>query len=50
MGSRLLRSWSERPLDDRAEIERRLDAVEQMMAKPMAAARMREILGGVYDV
>ena len=50
MGSRLLRSWIERPLYDRAEIERRLDAVEQMMANPMAAARMREILGGVYDV
>ena len=50
MGSRLLRSWIERPLYSREEIERRLDAVEQLMQNPMAASRMREILGGVYDV
>ena len=50
MGSRLLRSWIERPLYNRGEIERRLDAVEQLMANPMAASRMREILSGVYDV
>ena len=50
MGSRLLRSWIERPLYGREAIERRLDAVEQLMANPMAASRMREILSGVYDV
>ena len=50
MGSRLLRSWIERPLFSESEINRRLDAVEQLMQKPMAAASMREILSGVYDV
>ena len=50
MGSRLLRSWIERPLFSEAEINRRLDAVEQLMQNPMAAASMREILSGVYDV
>ena len=50
MGSRLLRSWIERPLFSEKEINRRLDAVEQLMHNPMAAASMREILSGVYDV
>ena len=50
MGSRLLRSWIERPLYDQGEIERRLDAVGQFMENPMESARMREILDGVYDV
>ncbi|MDY5219150.1 MAG: DNA mismatch repair protein MutS [Eubacteriales bacterium] len=50
MGSRLLRSWIERPLYDRAEIERRLDAVQALMGDPMSAAQLREILSGVYDV
>ena len=50
MGSRLLRSWIERPLYSKEEIERRLDAVEQFMQNPMAAEGMREVLGGVYDV
>ncbi len=50
MGSRLLRSWIERPLYEKPEIERRLDAVEQFLQNPMAAEGMREILNGVYDV
>ena len=50
MGSRLLRSWIERPLYSAEEINRRLDAVEQFMVNPMAASSMREILSGVYDV
>ena len=50
MGSRLLRSWIERPLYDRAEIERRLDAVQELMSDPMTSAQLREILSGVYDV
>ena len=50
MGSRLLRSWIERPLYDKAEIERRLDAVQALMGDPMTSAQLREILSGVYDV
>ena len=50
MGSRLLRNWIERPLYDRAEIERRLDAVQELMSDPMTSAQLREILSGVYDV
>lgn len=50
MGSRLLRAWIERPLQDAAEIERRLDAVEAFMLNPMASDTLREKLEGVYDV
>jgi len=49
MGSRLLRAWIERPLQDAAEIGRRLDAVEGFMLNPMASDTLREQLEGVYD-
>lgn len=50
MGSRMLRSWIEQPLQDPAEIEQRLDGVEQLCAKPMEADALREKLREVYDV
>ncbi len=50
MGSRLLRSWIEQPLGDKAAIEQRLDAVEAVCAEPMISGAMRELLSGVYDV
>ena len=50
MGSRLLRSWIERPLREQAEIEARLDAVEQMMRDPMTSQEMRDVFDEVYDV
>ena len=50
MGSRLLRAWIERPLKQQPEIERRLDAVEQFMANPMAADALRQAFDSVYDV
>lgn len=50
MGSRLLRTWIERPLNERVEIERRLDAVEQFIVNPMASDSLREVFDGVYDV
>ncbi len=50
MGSRLLRAWIERPLKDRAEIERRLDAVEQLLNNPMAAEALRQVFSGIYDI
>ena len=50
MGSRLLRSWIERPLADADQIGQRLDAVEAFLAAPMTADALREKLGGVYDV
>lgn len=50
MGSRLLRSWIERPLREKDAIEARLDAVEALMQNPMAADELRGIFDEVYDV
>ncbi len=50
MGSRLLRSWIERPLRERDAIDARLDAVEALMQNPMAADALRGIFDEVYDV
>ncbi len=50
MGSRLMHAWIERPLKERDAIERRLDAVEQLVRNPMAAESLGEAFDGVYDV
>ncbi len=50
MGSRLLRAWIERPLKQKAEIEKRLDAVEQFIENPMASDALRQDFDSVYDV
>ena len=50
MGSRLLRTWVERPLRDRVQIEARLDAVGELMEKPMTAESLRQTFDSVYDV
>lgn len=50
MGSRLLRTWIERPLRERAAIEARLDAVEQFTRDPMNAGALRDVFDDIYDV
>ena len=50
MGGRLLRSWVEQPLTDREEINRRLDAVEEMTKNRMTGITLAEELEGVYDL
>ncbi len=50
MGSRLLRSWIERPLKEPSQIERRLDAVQRLIEDPMTADSLREAFDGIYDV
>ncbi|MGI6173872.1 MAG: DNA mismatch repair protein MutS [Christensenellales bacterium] len=50
MGSRQLRAWVERPLQDKAEIEKRLDAVEEFLSAPFRADFLRDSFSGVYDV
>ena len=50
MGSRLLRTWIERPLQDAQGIACRQDAVEAFMRNPMAADTLREELERVHDV
>ncbi|WP_256546348.1 DNA mismatch repair protein MutS [Halobellus inordinatus] len=49
-GGRLLREWVTRPRRDRAELTRRLDAVEALSAAALARERVREALDGGYDL
>jgi DNA mismatch repair protein MutS len=50
MGGRLLRRRLLRPSLDRAEIEQRLDAVEELRAATIERAKIREVLGAVLDL
>lgn len=50
MGARLLRTWLERPLLQRAAIEERLDAVEELFTDAGLAAGVHAILKRVLDI
>ena len=50
MGGRLLRSWIEQPLINKAKIERRLDAVEEFAGQHVLTMTLLEELQGVYDI
>lgn len=50
MGGRMLRSYIEQPLTDKAEIEKRLDTVETLASADMTVDLLREELAQVYDV
>jgi DNA mismatch repair protein MutS len=50
MGGRLLRKRLLAPSLDRAEIERRLDAVEELLGDAIARAQLRETLASILDL
>lgn len=50
MGRRLMRKWIEEPLVDQAEIEKRLDAVEELHAATILRVQLQERLAQVYDL
>ena len=50
MGGRMLRSMIEQPLIDRAEIETRLDAIEELNLNSVSRDEIREYLNPVYDL
>ncbi len=50
MGARLLREWTLRPLQQRAAIEERLDAVQEFYNQQMLLAEFRDSLAGVRDL
>ena len=50
MGARALRKHIEQPLIDRAEIERRLDAVEELKDNAISREEIREYLSSIYDL
>lgn len=50
MGGRLLRSMMEQPLIERAEMEQRLDAIEELNKDSVSRDEIREYLNPVYDL
>lgn len=50
MGARMLRSFLEQPLIEKAEILRRLDAVEELKKHVITREELREYLNAVYDL
>ena len=50
MGRRLLRRWIEQPLLDRGHIEERLDAVSELLHKPLQRRDLRKKLQDVFDL
>ena len=50
MGARLLRRWVQQPLLDLAQIQARLDAVEELHADSFLREDLRKWLDGLYDV
>ena len=50
MGARMLRSFVEQPLIDKAEIVKRLDAVEELKKNAICREEIREYLTPVYDL
>ena len=50
MGGRLLRSMLDQPLIDREEMEKRLDAVEDLSRDSVSRDEIREYLNPVYDL
>ena len=50
MGGRLLRSWIEEPLTQRAQIEARLDAVDELMHNFLLTQEIRDALAPIYDI
>jgi DNA mismatch repair protein MutS len=50
MGSRMLAEWLANPLADRAAIDRRLDAVAELVAEPALGTAIAEILKSIYDL
>ncbi|MDQ7823240.1 MAG: DNA mismatch repair protein MutS [Candidatus Eremiobacteraeota bacterium] len=50
MGGRLLRAWVVKPLVNHEEIERRLDAVQELMASWDATKKLRALLSKIQDV
>lgn len=50
MGARMLRSYLEQPLIEKAEMEKRLDAIEELCGDSVSRDELREYLGPIYDL
>lgn len=49
MGSRKMKRWLREPLNDSAEINRRLDGVEELYGQLLIRNNLKEALKGIYD-
>lgn len=50
MGARLLRSYVEQPLIEKTEIQKRLDAIEELTQQMILREELREYLRPIYDL
>jgi DNA mismatch repair protein MutS len=50
LGARKLKAWMLRPSLDRAELEARLDAVEELAKNTIAREELRRVLGAIQDL
>jgi DNA mismatch repair protein MutS len=50
MGGRKLKQWINYPLTDTGEINRRLDAVAELVAAPLLRGELAAALAGIYDL
>ncbi len=50
MGGRTLRSYIEQPLIDKADMEKRLDAIEELNKDSVSRDEIREYLNPIYDL
>ncbi len=50
MGGRMLRSYIEQPLIDKADMESRLDAIEELNKDSLSRDEIREYLNPIYDL
>ncbi len=50
MGARTLRSYLEQPLIEKAEMEKRLDAIEELNGDAVSRDELREYLTPIYDL
>ena len=50
MGSRLLKKWITQPLKDVSKINKRLDAVQELLNNSQTASNLASILAKVYDI
>ncbi len=50
MGRRLLRRWVELPMLKRSAIEKRLDAVDELIRKPLQRKDLRNLLQDIFDL
>ena len=50
MGARMLRSFIEQPLIDKEEMEKRLDAIEELNKDSVSRDEIREYLNPIYDL